>query len=78
MTQAGLCAGCELCAVVYPTATITRGDTVETDQEVCILCFACVKNDSAGARVRESPPIMQISEWLHNNFHERKEPEVYV
>jgi ferredoxin len=78
ITQEVLCAKCETCAVVCPTGAITVGDTVETDQGVCIWCCACVKNCSTRARVIEDSRIKQSMEWLNQNCYERKEPEVYV
>jgi ferredoxin len=63
---------------VCPTAGITVIDTVMADQNVCILCCACVKNCSTGARVWQDPWVKGAAEWLNINYRERKEPEVYV
>lgn len=77
-TQETLCTTCGTCATVCPTAAITVDGTVSTDQEACTLCCACVKNCPTNARVMDHPRIKHSAEWLHTNFHERKEPEMYV
>jgi ferredoxin len=78
ITQETLCSKCKTCATVCPTAAITVNDTVLTDENACILCCACVKNCPTGARVMENSRIKQAAERLSTNFHQRKEPEMYV
>ncbi|MBI1920482.1 MAG: 4Fe-4S binding protein [Geobacter sp.] len=78
VVQEALCARCERCASVCPTAAITVQDAVTTDEAVCIKCCACVKTCSVGARSMEDPRIRQAAERLSENFRERKEPEMYV
>ncbi len=77
VTDEIVCAKCEECLSVCPTAAITMRDTVVTDPSVCIRCCACVKTCSTGARAMEDPRIRQVAEQLSKNCHERKEPEAF-
>jgi ferredoxin len=78
VTQETVCAQCEKCASVCPTAAITVRDTVVTDRSLCIRCCACVKTCSTGARVMEDQRIRQVAEQLSMNCRKRKEPETFV
>ncbi len=78
VTHETLCIKCGTCASVCPTAAITVGETVVTDQDECIRCCACVKNCSTGARVMEHPRIKRGAEWLYTNYSERREPETFL
>lgn len=78
VTQDIVCAKCEKCASVCPTAAITVRDTVVTDQSVYIRCCACVRICSTGARIMEDSRIRQMAEQLSMNCRERKEPETYI
>lgn len=78
VTQETICAKCEKCASVCPTAAVTVRDTVVTDRSLCIRCCACVKSCSTGARVMEDPRIRQLSEQLSMNCRIRKEPETFM
>jgi ferredoxin len=78
VTREELCGKCGTCATGCPTAAITVGATVSTDQLKCILCCACVKNCPTGARVMEHERIKQSAEWLYANYSERREPELFV
>lgn len=78
VTKEDICIKCGRCAEVCPVAAITIGDTVETDSALCTLCSACVKNCPTDARVWEHPWALKVTEWLHTNFSERKEPETYL
>jgi ferredoxin len=77
-TKETLCAKCEECARVCPTAAIVVRDEVMTDQDACIMCCACVKHCSTGARVCDHTWMKQAGKWLSANYRERKEPEIYV
>lgn len=77
ITRKTLCTTCGTCATVCPTAAITVNDSVITDATLCILCCACIKNCPTGARVMEEPHVKQIAEWLHENYSDRKEPEIF-
>lgn len=72
-----LCTTCGTCASVCPTSAVTVTDTVTTVSDDCISCCACIKNCPTGARVLVNPHIIKIAEWLHKDFRERKEPEIY-
>jgi ferredoxin len=72
-----LCNLCEICSSVCPTAAITVEETVRTDPDVCILCSACIKKCSTGARGWADPGIMLGRKWLSENCRARKEPEMY-
>lgn len=78
VTQETICAKCEKCAAICPTAAIVVRDTVVTDRSVCIRCCACVKSCSTGARVMDDPRIRQVAEQLSMNCRIRKEPETFV
>ncbi len=78
VTDETVCAKCEKCASVCPTAAITVRDTVVTDRSACIRCCACVKTCSTGARMMDDPRIRQVAEQLSMNCRGREEPETYV
>ncbi len=78
VTQELVCAKCERCASVCPTAAITVRGTVLTDRSLCIRCCACVKSCSTGARMMEDPRIRQVAEQLSMNCRIRKEPETFM
>jgi ferredoxin len=78
VTEEAVCAKCEKCASVCPTAAITVRDTVLTDRSLCIRCCACVKTCSTGARTMEDPRIRQVAEQLSMNCRKRKEPETFM
>jgi ferredoxin len=78
VTQETICAKCEKCASVCPTAAVTVNSTVVTDRSLCIRCCACVKSCSTGARVMEDPRIRQLAEQLSMNCNKRKEPETFL
>ncbi len=78
VTHESLCAKCENCASVCPTAAITMKDTVVTDPGACIRCCACVKTCSTGARTMEDARIRQVAEQLSMNCRNRKEPELFI
>ena len=78
VTQEMVCAKCERCAMVCPTAAITVRDVPVTDRSVCIRCCACIKTCATGARTMEDPRIRQVAEQLSLNCRERKEPETYL
>jgi ferredoxin len=77
VTKEDICIKCGTCAKVCPVAAITIGNTVETDLVLCTFCTACVKNCPTHARLWEHPRILKGTEWLHTNFHQRKEPEIF-
>jgi len=78
ITVETLCVLCGECAAVCPTAAITVGEAVVTDQKECIHCNACVKKCPTGARVWDSPLIDQAAKRLSANYHEPKEPQIYL
>ena len=77
-TDKDLCILCGTCATVCPTGAVSVNDEVITDPEACIMCCACVKNCPTKARAMESPEITRIVEWLYENYHARKEPEIFL
>jgi ferredoxin len=77
LTEEEPCIKCGRCAEVCPTAAVTVADEVTTEEEPCIMCCACVKSCPTGARVMR-PRMQQVSEWLHTNLGERKEPETFL
>jgi ferredoxin len=77
VTKSEICTLCGTCSDVCPTAAITVGDTVVTDKERCIICCACIKNCPSDARVMEDPGILKITDRLHANFGQYKDPELF-
>lgn len=77
LTEEEPCIKCGRCTEVCPTAAVTVADEVTTEEEPCIMCCACVKNCPTGARIMR-PRMQQISERLHTNLGERKEPETFL
>ncbi|MBF0243467.1 MAG: 4Fe-4S binding protein [Desulfamplus sp.] len=71
------CVKCGVCAQVCPTGAVKVEDVVTTDVQLCLRCCACIKNCPTGARVMEHPKMVEIANWLHTNFSERREPEIY-
>ncbi|WP_319778371.1 4Fe-4S binding protein [Maridesulfovibrio sp.] len=72
------CQLCGACERVCPTAAIVTGASVETDPDKCIFCCACVKVCAFEARKLEVPRLLEVSQWLVDNFSERREPEVFI
>ena len=73
--QCELCGACER---VCPTAAISVGAVVETDTDKCIFCCACIKVCAFEARKLEVPRLLEISQWLTDNFSERRAPEIFI
>jgi ferredoxin len=55
-----------------------KNGSVMSDENICILCCACVKGCPEGARVVEDPSARERVGRLSVNCRERKEPEVYL
>jgi len=77
-TQEDACTLCATCVDLCPAGAITVDDAVVTDPSKCILCCACIKGCPEQARYIDVERINQISQWLHENCEERKEPEIYL
>ena len=76
-TLEDLCTRCGTCVSVCPTAAIVLKDKILTATGACIVCCACVKNCPSGARVMRDPRVLAIAEWLWQNYHQRKEPQIF-
>ena len=72
------CTLCATCVDLCPAGAITVDDTVVTDSSKCILCCACIKGCPEQSRWIDVEKINQISQWLHENCADRKEPEIYL
>ncbi len=72
------CQLCGACERVCPTAAIAVGSLVETDPDKCIFCCACVKVCAFDARKLEVPRLLEVSQWLADNFSECREPETFI
>lgn len=77
VTKEDRCTLCGVCAEVCPTAAIVVGERVETSVELCIRCCACIKNCPEDARLWEDPMMLKITQWLHENCGQRKEPQFF-
>lgn len=73
-----VCTLCSTCADLCPSGAISVEDTVVTDASSCILCCACVKGCPEQARWVGVERINKMSQWLHENCADRKEPEVFL
>jgi ferredoxin len=78
ITKEELCTKCGKCVEACPNAAITIGSTIETQRQVCIRCYACIKNCPTGARVMIHPFFAREAKWLHDDFPDRKEPEIFA
>ena len=78
ITKEELCTMCSKCVEICPNAAITIGATVETQRQACIRCYACIKNCPTGARVMVHPFFAREAKWLHDDFPDRKEPEIFT
>ncbi len=77
-TTEDLCTLCGDCADCCPTAAIAVNETVITDVDKCILCCACIRECPTDARVMKEQAMLDIAAYLHGNFQERKDPEVFI
>lgn len=77
VTKEDICTLCGTCASVCPTAAISLKESVATEIELCIRCCACIKNCPTGARVMEDSKWKNVANWLNENCHNRKEPQVF-
>lgn len=78
VTDEEACVKCGICADVCPVGAIALQDRIATEAGLCIRCCACVKNCPNDAREMQDPHIRSITEWLWDNYHQRKEPIVYI
>lgn len=71
------CITCGYCIDKCPMGAIgfdDEGNNIVTDKNLCIHCCACVKECPNKARLYETP----FSKFLHENFHIRKEPILFL
>lgn len=71
------CTLCGVCMETCPGDAITLEDNVIMDAQKCIFCCACIKNCPENAVSIDAPPMLEKRQWLHENYSERKEPELY-
>ena len=57
--------------------TVAVGDVVTNLENACLWCCACVESCPSGAQVM-SPWMLGAMEWLHDNFSEKREPEIFL
>lgn len=74
----GSCAQCGECAAVCPVEAITVRPETVTDPEACILCCACVRACSFGARVMQDGKFDFVTNWLATNCGVRKQPVTFL
>lgn len=73
------CSLCGLCEALCPVAAITiRDGLVITDEDICMVCQACVKGCPEGARTDTAPGGKETKERLIPLVKERREPEVFI
>lgn len=77
ITREDICTVCGTCVDVCPTAAISINGSVATEIDLCIRCCACVKNCPEGARVWENAMMKKITDWLHENCKDRKDPQIF-
>lgn len=77
ITIESACGKCMACLSVCPTAAISMLDAIETDQERCILCCACIKKCRRTARVMPDAQIKQIAERLSAACRAPKAPQTF-
>lgn len=74
-TNDALCTRCEFCISICPVQIIKlENNHIVSDPETCIKCCACVKRCPFEAREFNT----QFTQFLYANFHERKEPELFM
>ncbi len=72
------CAMCGLCVDQCPVDAISvNGDEINTDEQLCILCQACVKGCPEGARIDSAPGAKETREKLGPYVKNRREPEMF-
>ena len=77
-SEKDLCVRCGKCAEVCLQEAITMGeDGIATDGGKCILCCACVRACTTGARRLTHPKISQLLQMIANLCRDRKEPEFF-
>lgn len=75
ITDNELCTKCMTCVENCPVGAISlKDDIIFCDPDTCIKCNACVKNCPTGALSFFTP----YTKKLHENFHERQEPKLYI
>ena len=72
------CILCGDCVTVCPTGAISLNEKVETEEELCIWCCACVKYCKQNARTMDNSIIVDLQKWLAENYTERREPELFL
>jgi len=77
-TNAATCTLCGTCAKACPTFVISVGSEVVTCAENCVMCCACVRQCSSGARRMLHPLLQERREMLIQNCNQRKEPELFL
>lgn len=79
VTREEACNSCGFCAELCPTeAIIMEKNEPVTNAENCIRCLACVKNCPENARIAEHNWFKMVSEKLHKNCQNRREPETFI
>jgi ferredoxin len=77
-TDPAKCTLCGACAEVCPPGIVSVADTVVTRAESCIMCCACLRACSFGARVFTHPAIAEKRAMLFSNCSAPKGPELFV
>jgi len=73
-----LCTNCGLCISKCPAGAISIEDHLSMDVERCIFCCACIKICPENAVCITAPPLLEKRQWLHQNYAQRKDPEIYL
>lgn len=76
-TDENLCVKCKKCESTCPVNAIIVAQKVITDSKLCIFCSSCIKECPTNARRFTDLKLIEITERLHNNCSERKEPELF-
>jgi ferredoxin len=78
ITLEDVCTTCGTCADVCPKGAVNVNEKVETNDELCIFCCACVKECPELVRIMDIPFIKDVAKMLNENYSQRKEPETFI
>lgn len=72
------CTLCGVCVETCPSDAIIIGESISMNVDSCIFCCACIKNCPEKAVDIGAAPLQEKRQWLHENYAERKEPDLFL